>query len=164
MPNIRAVVVEMDGADAAVLAAIAHFVNGADALRREPVSLALVEAPKALPPAAVAAVAAAKRVVRRAKAAPVKHAPAAKRAEKSAAEMGEAAVAAKVATASGNPGWRQRVYDALKAVPTKSADLVHRFAKECNAGSIYLALKELRAAGVVETRTVDDEVKYARVG
>ena len=61
-------------------------------------------------------------------------------------------------------GIRGDVFAALKAGPMTSLELVKKFEKQCTPGAIYLALKQLREARVVETRLGDDgEKKNVRV-
>lgn len=147
MSKVRVVVIDAEGDAGTVLAAIQGFLG----MSPEPAP-ARVAQPAAPAPAIAPALPApqAPREVKRAKAAPRKAAN---------AEAPKAAPAKTEAPVPESGGVRGEVYAALKPGPMTSLELVGKFEKRCSAGAIYLALKELRNAGVVESRENESGVK-----
>lgn len=154
MAQVRVILAEMSGSDASVLAAVQSFVSANS-------TVMAVELPPAVaPPAAIEAPAVERievvrpattsrkpKVGKRAKA--VKAAPVAATPTVRAAV--EAAIPAAEAKVPKMGGCRGDVYLALKQGPATTPALVERFSQYSSA-SVYLALKELRNAGVVRTK------------
>ena len=169
MASIRAVVVEMEGADATVLDAIRSFVARTNGLATvaaltpaPPARLAIDRGTPALP-------ARRKSAHTLAKAPPLERTPL-KRIRRttpgdpvgfSATDLVETN-AEKASKQGKKSGCREQVFEALRHRPMTSSELLCRF-PSYTPSSIYLALKELRNAGTVKTHDIDGEVKNERV-
>ena len=192
MAKIRAVVVEMEGSDGTVLDAIRSFVGaeksggGAVAERTlpaAPLAQAAIEAaplaemwvapgpdtdPKGRPEKKKGGrpkgFKVAKRAAETTAAAPAVDTGKLKHAPPAVGQPGGAKVQRVAAVTEKEPGCREQVYELLTARPLSSQALIVRLPR-FTASSIYLALKELKAAGtVVVIEAADGEKQYKRVG